>query len=154
MTDTAAARDRTDDWLAILDLLGRYSHAADGDDPDAYAAVFTEDGAFVGRVGQPDEIRVEGRERLTRFAQRAIASRGGRRNRHHQASTTVVSLDDDTAVTRTYLMVTTVAAGREPQAVLTSIYEDHLVRTGDGWRIRERRAVPDVTGTLAERVRR
>ena len=150
----AVAPDRTGDMLAVLEVIARYSHAADGDDPDAYAAVFTVDGAFVGRVGQPDEIRVEGREKLARFAGRAIANRGGRRNRHHQASTTIVSLGDDTAETRSYLMVTTVAGGHAPVPVLTSIYEDHLVRTADGWRIRERRALPDVTGTLADRVPR
>ena len=40
-----------EDRLEILNLIASYSHAADRLDPEAYADCFTEDGAFVGRVG-------------------------------------------------------------------------------------------------------
>jgi hypothetical protein len=145
---------RADDMVAITDLLGRYSFGADGVEPSAYAEVFTEDGAFVGRVGQPDEVRIVGREALERFSARAIGSRGGRLGRHHQSSTTFVSLTEDTAITRSYLLVTAVIGAAAPRAILTSTYEDHLVRTPAGWRIHERRALPDVTGVLGERMGR
>lgn len=142
------------DRLEILDLLARYSFGADGADPADYAAVFTEDGAFHGRGGQPDEVRYEGRAALAKFATRAIAGRGDRQGRHHQSSTTFVEIGPDRAVTRSYLMTTAVRGESAPALGLTSIYEDHLVRTDDGWRIALRRALPDVTGTLAERLKR
>ena len=134
--------------VEILELHGRYSFAADEGDPDDYAAVFTEDGAFVGRVGQPDEIRVAGRDALRKFATRARANREIRRTRHHQSSPVFIELDETTALTRTYLMVTVVEGGQPPALGLTSIYEDRLVKTEEGWRIKERRALPDVKGRL------
>jgi uncharacterized protein (TIGR02246 family) len=139
-----------DDRLAILELHGRYSFAADTRDPEAYAAVFTDDGAFVGRVGQPDETRIEGREKLLAFARRS-AAQPDRHGRHHQSSPVFVELEADRAVTRTYLMWTGSADGEPPMIGLTSIYEDHLVKTAGGWRIAARLAIPDVKGVLRER---
>jgi hypothetical protein len=135
-----------DDAVEILDLLGRYSFAADEGTPEDYADVFTDDGAFVGRVGQPDEIRVAGRDALIRFATGAAkrkASGAGLGTRHHHASPTILELTDTTAHVRSYLMVTVAGANG-----LTSIYDDRLVKTPDGWRIAERRALPDVKGRL------
>jgi hypothetical protein len=136
-----------DDAVEILDLLGRYSFAADEGTPEDYAGVFTDDGAFVGRVGQPDEIRIEGREALLRFAGAAAkrkASGAAAGTRHHHASPTIVELTATTAHVRSYLLVT--LAGTD--VGLTSIYDDRLVKTPDGWRIAERRALPDVKGRL------
>lgn len=147
---------RVDDRLEILDLLGRYSHGADGTDPAAYAEVFTEDGVFIGRAGQPDEVCFEGRAAIERFMSAAIASRAGRQSRHHQASTRFVRLDGGGAVTRTYLLVTAILPNDESgqlRPLLSSVYEDELVRTAEGWRIAVRRTIPDVTGTLADRTK-
>lgn len=142
-----------DDRLDILDLLGRYSFGADGDVPTDYTAVFCEDGEFVGRTGQPDEIRVTGRDALLKFVESVVSRRhtSGVKTRHHQSSTVFVEVTPDTAVTRTYLLTTSVASQGAPNLGLTSIYEDHLVRTPGGWRIKQRRALPDVHGTLDQR---
>ena len=135
-----------DDKVEILDLLGRYSFAADEGTPEDYADVFTPDGAFVGRVGQPDEVRIEGRDALIRFATGAAkrkASGVAAGTRHHHASPTILELTATTAHVRSYLLVTVAGANG-----LTSIYDDRLVKTADGWRIAERRALPDVKGVL------
>ena len=141
---------RVEDKLEILDLIGRYSHAADGVNPEAYADVFTEDGVFHGRAGQPDELILRGRDKLLAFHRRAIEQRGARQTRHHQSTTIFLEASDNRAITRTYLLTTTTAQGVWPQVGLTSIYEDKMVKTPEGWRIRYRKIYPDVQGTLQE----
>lgn len=137
--------DTVDDRLEILELIARYSHAADGDDPLAYAGVFTPEGLFIGRAGQPDELTLAGRERLTAFHARAISLRGEKKTRHHQTTTMFVELGETQALTRTYLLTTT---GTTPG--LTSVYEDRFVKTAQGWLISQRRVLPDVKGVLRE----
>lgn len=138
-----------EDRLEILNLIAGYSHAADGNDPEAYADCFTDDGAFVGRVGMPDESRIEGREALLRFSRRAIASRvDGVQNRHVQTNTMIVDQTADQAIARTYLVVMQSVGDKAPFPALTSVYEDEIVKTDKGWRIRVRRAVPDRKGVL------
>lgn len=137
-----------EDRLEILNLIASYSHAADGTDPAAYAGVFTEDGMFHGRVGMPDEIRIVGREALTRFHQAATARRGDRQNRHLQTNTMFVRQTETEALTRSYLLVMTSKGDEPPVPGLTSIYEDEIVKTAEGWRIKIKRALPDRQGEL------
>ena len=140
-----------EDKLEILDLIGRYSHAADGDDPEAYAGVFTEDGVFHGRAEQPDEIIIKGRDKIKRFHSNVVARRGESQTRHHQSTTVFVEITDTCALTRTYLMTTTVFKDRPGvQVGLTSVYEDEMVATSSGWRIKYRKIYPDVKGVLQE----
>ena len=140
----------TEDKLEILETISRYSHGADGIVAEDYAGVFTEDGIFKGRTGQPDEIILKGHRQIKAFHNAAVAGRGSRRNRHHQSTTIFLELAGNRAVTRTYLLTTTVMEGRSPMAGLTSIYEDELVKTPDGWRIKYRQILPDVKGVLRE----
>jgi uncharacterized protein (TIGR02246 family) len=139
-----------EDKLEILDLIGRYSHGADGNEPTAYADVFTEDGVFQGRSGQPDEIIYRGRDEILAFVSSVLAQRGNRQSRHHQSTTIFLELTADKAKTRTYLLTTTASEGSPPLVGLTSIYEDDIVRTDKGWRIRYRKIYPDVKGVLKE----
>ena len=137
-----------EDRLEFLNLIASYSHAADGTDPQAYADCFTDDGAFVGRVGMPDESRVEGREALLRFCAAAIARRGDVQNRHIQTNTMVVEQTKTTARAKTYLLVMVSRGDQAPEPGLTSVYDDELVKTERGWRIKLRRALPDRKGVL------
>ncbi|MGH6985387.1 MAG: nuclear transport factor 2 family protein [Caulobacteraceae bacterium] len=137
-----------EDRLQILNLIASYSHAADGVDPEAYANCFTDDGTFIGRVGMPDERAVSGREALVAFAANAISRRGDRQNRHIQTNTMIVSQSDTEAFARTYLLVMTSEGEKAPVPGLTSVYEDELVKTPKGWRIRVRRTLPDRKGVL------
>lgn len=143
-----------DDRLEILDLIGRYSFAADGSSAEAYADVYCDDGEFVGRTGQPDEIHIRGREAIVRFHQGVQQNRReGWQTRHHQSSPILVSLEGDRAVARSYLLTTSAGPDGAVSLGLTSIYEDHLVRTENGWRIAQRKALPDVKGVLSQRRR-
>lgn len=140
-----------DDKLEILDLIGRYSHAADGDDPENYANVFTDDGIFHGRAGQPDEIILEGRDKLKKFHSNAVKRRGDSQTRHHQSTTIFLEISETRALTRTYLMTTNRVKNRPEFLVgLTSVYEDEMVSTSSGWRIKYRKIYPDVKGILQE----
>lgn len=149
-----------EDKLEIMELLSRYSHAADGafGTAESWADVFAEDGTFHARAGQADEVIIRGRERLVAFATRVFLTRGGRaaprQNRHHQCTTVFQELTADRAHTRTYLMTTNVAEGAPPLVGLTSVYEDEIVRTGQGWRIQYRKIWPDVRGVLSDIRRR
>jgi uncharacterized protein (TIGR02246 family) len=141
----------TEDKLEILDLIGRYSHAADGDNPEDYANVFTPDGVFHGRAGQPDEIILKGREAIKRFMLAALARRKNTQTRHHQSTTVFLKISETQALTRTYLMTTTSFKDKpEVQVGLTSIYEDEMVATSSGWKIRYRKIYPDVKGALQD----
>ena len=139
-----------EDKLEILDLIGRYSHGADGKEPRAYADVFTEDGIFHGRAGQPDEIIYRGYDEILAFVSRAQGQRGNRQGRHHQSTTIFLEMTSDRAKTRTYLLTTSVDEGRLPQVGLSTIYEDEIVRTDKGWRIKYRKLLPDVKGVLRD----
>ena len=143
-----------EDKLEILDLIGRYSHGADGNEPTAYADVFTDDGVFQGRSGQPDEIIYRGRDEILAFVSGVHAQRGNRQSRHHQSTTIFLEMTADRAKTRTYLLTTAATEGFPPQVGLTSIYEDDIVRTDHGWRMKYRKIYPDVKGVLRDITRR
>ncbi len=139
-----------EDRLEILDLIGRYSHGADGNEPTAYVDVFTDDGVFQGRSGQPDEIIYRGRDQILAFVKGVVGGRGNRQTRHNQSTTLFLEMTADRAKTRTYLMTTTASEGAPPMVGLTSIYEDDIVRTDKGWRMKYRKIYPDVKGVLRE----
>lgn len=140
-----------EDRLEILNLIAGYSHAADGTDAEAYADCFTDDGAFHGRVGMPDESQIVGREALLKFHRAATARRGDIQNRHIQTNTQVVTQTAESALVRTYLLVMVSRGDQAPEPGLTSVYEDELVKTPAGWRIKVRRAIPDRKGVLPRR---
>ena len=50
-------------------------------------------------------------------------------------------------------MATGVTEGRKPQVGLTTIYEDEIVRTPKGWKIKYRKLIPDVKGVLRDIIR-
>ena len=138
-----------DDRLDIMDLIGRYSFAADEGSGSDYPDVYTDTGAFHGRLGQPDEIRIEGRAAMQKWYSNLLKRRAPeRQGRHHQSSTIFLEQTPETAHTMTYLLVTAVVGDGPPGLALSSVYEDLIVKTEDGWRIQERKVHPDVTGYL------
>jgi hypothetical protein len=143
-----------EDQLDILEIIGRYSFGADEFGAEAYVSVFTEDGIFQGRSGQPDEITLKGRNQLLAFAKASYERQRTRKNRHHQSTTIFLELGPERAKTRTYLMTTSTANGLSPQVGLTSIYEDEWVRLPEGWRIKFRKIFPDVQGSLRDIIKR
>jgi 3-phenylpropionate/cinnamic acid dioxygenase small subunit len=129
--DVADLRDR----LAINDLLVRYAWAIDTKDWDALDTVFTPDAhidytATGGIAGSLDEIKPWLAESLAAFPAT-----------QHLLANSQVNIDGDTATARTAVYNPMGAATREGPLhffFMGGIYADQLVRTSEGWRIRER----------------
>ncbi len=116
----------TGDVLAIHELLGRFGHLMDRRDWPGLAEVFTDDAVYdVSSVGLH---ALEGLEAMRSFfadAQHPLA---------HHVTNVVVSRSADGATRATSKILGVLAAGH----VSTGTYEDVLVETSDGWRIRHR----------------
>ncbi len=115
-----------DDILAIHQLLGQFGHLMDGADWDGLSEVFTEDAVYdVSSVGLP---ALEGLPAMRGFfatAQHPLA---------HHITNIVVQRSPDGTVRVTSKIIGVLAAGH----VSTGLYEDVVVETADGWRIRHR----------------
>ena len=131
MTGTA------DDRLALVELVSRWSHAADGRDVAAVRALLTDDA----------ELHVDGADVITggdAVAARATEAPDGQQLRRHVRNTVVDELSADEATTRSYYLLTTSVDGGRPKTLATGTYTDRMRRTPEGWRISERRVRPDV----------
>jgi SnoaL-like domain len=128
------------DRLEIQDLMLRYSYAIDFHDWDALDDVFSEDAeidytAFGGPVGD--------RASTKRFlAESLSASFLG--YQHMVTGTAIEFRDDGTARARTQCHnPMAIGDADDPTVVIASLwYVDTLVKTPDGWRIRERMEQP------------
>lgn len=131
---TASDDLATRDGLAIRDLISRVARCADGDDVEAYVALFTPDASWempgAERRGH-DDIRAGSLER------RATGAIGPGSNTRHVVGTVAVDLDGDraTAASTWQFYVDTVTA---PRLALMGTYDDTFVRTPDGWRLARR----------------
>ena len=123
------------DRIEIHDLLVRYSHAIDTRNFDALDQVFTPD-AFIdyssmgGAKGGLPEIK--------EFLRKAMAQFSGFQ---HMIANSMIELRGDTATGRTIChnpMVMTRPDGQTHVFYCGLWYVDKLVRTAQGWRIRER----------------
>ena len=123
------------DRIEIHDLLVRYSHAIDTRDFDLLDRVFTPD-AFIdyssmgGAKGSLPEIK--------EFLRKAMAQFSGFQ---HMIANSMIDLQGDRASGRTIChnpMVMTKPDGSTHVFYCGLWYLDELVRTPEGWRIRER----------------
>jgi 3-phenylpropionate/cinnamic acid dioxygenase small subunit len=122
------------DRLAIDDLLTRYATGVDRRDWDLWESCFTADAvvdytAFGGIRGPVREVRAWLAEVMPRFT----ASQ-------HLVVNREVSVDGDTATSRAAFFNPMVLPQADGHALFFEggYYHDRLVRTADGWRIRER----------------
>jgi len=122
------------DRLEIQDLFARYSFAIDDRDWDALDEVFTEDAvidytAAGGVRGTLPQIKVWLAQVMARFSAY-----------QHMVATTHLRLAGDTATSRTILFNPMVVdhEGAKQVFFIGLWYRDQLVRTAQGWRIRER----------------
>jgi hypothetical protein len=135
----ASTQVSTDDRLLVVDALGRLSHAADALDREALACALTEDATW--RVGATAEAAV-GVDSIAAALRSALPAGGAARR--HLRNTVFDGIDEAGAVlTRSYFLLTLVTDGGLPAITSTGIYEDRLVRAGDGWRVAARVASPD-----------
>lgn len=116
------------DRLAIHELMGRFGHVMDGRDWDGLSEVFTDDAVYdISSVGLDALKGLAAMRAFFADAQHPLA--------HHVTNVVVREAGDGTArVTSKVLGI--LAAGH----VSTGLYEDLVVETPRGWRIRHRRA--------------
>lgn len=126
-----------DDRAAIKNLQARYMFALDWQDPDAYAATFTEDGVLISAIAQArgrDAIR--GEVVKMRDNDRATLAKEGLRpfSRRHVITNLVLRIEGDHAIGRAYW------AGynddnpdRHPYLESYGHYEDELTRVRGQW---------------------
>jgi ketosteroid isomerase-like protein len=133
---SATAEDR----LALVELVARWSHAADGRDAAALRALLTDDAEL--HIGDGDDgERTTGADAV---AARATEAPEGQQLRRHVRNTVVDPLTDDEATTRSYYLLTSSIDGGRPKTLATGTYTDRMQRTPDGWRIAARHVRHDV----------
>ena len=120
------------DERAVVDLASRYCWALDVKDFEELRSIFLPDAfAILGNTechGIDAIIR-----RISSALTRLDAS-------HHLVGSHVVALDGDQAAHKCYLQAQHMLRGTEGGDLwlVAGTYEDQLVRTPDGWRIKER----------------
>jgi 3-phenylpropionate/cinnamic acid dioxygenase small subunit len=125
----------TDDRVAIMDVLARYTAALDTQDWDGLDSVFTPDAAIDyttsgGIKGRFPEIKAWLAEVLSGFPMT-----------QHLIGMPMIRLTGDTATSRTDVynpMTLRQPDGTTKRFYVGATYEDQLVRTLDGWRIADR----------------
>jgi hypothetical protein len=132
----AMSTQEMSDRLEIQDLMVRYSYAIDFHDWDALDDVFSEDAlvdytVFGGPAGD--------RESTKRFLTESLSA-NFLGYQHMVTGTTIQFRDDGTAHARTQCHnPMAIGDADDPAVMIASLwYVDELVRTPDGWRIRER----------------
>jgi len=131
MTD--AEQQRLRDHQEISNLLARYARGLDAHDWDAVQACFEPGAAFV----HPGGVQ-EGGEAIVERARAALTPLTASQ---HLLGTIAIEVDGDTAHASTYFQAQHVRddAPGGPLFIIAGTYDDDLVRSADGWRIRERR---------------
>ena len=120
--------DRAD----IIDLTHRYCWALDENDWDALDAVFLPDAtALLGTR------RANNRQEIKATCSAALSPLDASQ---HIAATHQITVDGDRATCRCYLHAQHIRNGAAagPNYIVGGRYDDELVRTSDGWRIRHR----------------
>jgi len=122
------------DRLEIEEVLTRYCYAVDDRDWDAYRKVFTPDAVIDDTVTGGVRSGVEEHVAYLRKALAKIVIS------QHAISTTLISIQGDEAQVRTHCscpMVVDLGAGKRQVFFQGLWYRDRLVRTPEGWQIKE-----------------
>lgn len=126
-----------DDRLDIIELPGRYAEALDTLQPEQLRDVFTEDAVWE----VPGKRRLEGMDEIMEFMARPEVHPGA----HLMINIFISGVDSDSSSGTVVHMrsrgIFPVGPSNrhDPTAVFYGRYEDEVVQTDDGWRIRYRR---------------
>lgn len=131
-----------DDRLDIIEAVYRWAHAADSDDPGPLGDLVTDDATFEIHLPDAAARSFSGRDAIVDAYRADVANRGVQ-TRRHVRNTVFVETSRDRVTTRSYFLLTGVADVGLAKPLATGVYEDELVRSPDGWRIRRRVALPD-----------
>jgi uncharacterized protein (TIGR02246 family) len=126
------------DKAAIEALMWNYVRAIDTWNPDAYAAVFTEDGSFGN---------TRGRDALRSMVSGMVANRAEDAPllHHVMSNQTITFINPNRAVVRYYWQTVTrgVPAGPRPEMLAQGWGEDVVVKQNGRWLIQSRNVAPD-----------
>jgi uncharacterized protein (TIGR02246 family) len=145
--DDAAALREAQDRAAIEALMWRYVRALDSMDPDAYAAVFTEDGSFgsgnTQRKGRAD-IKAMVADMKKGRDERAAAGTPGAPMYHVIANHQITFTGPNEARYDSYWMTVFGANGADvpPRVAAAGRGVDELVRVNGAWLIKNRNVAP------------
>jgi uncharacterized protein (TIGR02246 family) len=147
LADDAAAAREAHDRAAIEALMWRYVRALDSMDPDAYAAVFTEDGSFgsgsTQRKGRAD-IRAMVADLKKGRDDRAAAGNPSAPMYHVIANHQITFTGPDEARYDSYWMTVFGAMGQDTPVRVAAAGRgvDQLVRVNGQWLIKNRNVAP------------
>lgn len=138
VTDADAALREAQDRAAIDALMWNYVRAIDTWNPDAYAAVFTEDGSFGNTAG---------RDALRGMVAGMVENRAADAPllHHVMSNQTTTFINPNRAVVRYYWQTVTrgVPAGPRPEMLAQGWGEDVVVKENGRWLIQSRNVAPD-----------
>jgi hypothetical protein len=128
---------RLEDHNAILQTFSLYSHSRDYFRPAEYAQAFADDGVFELRNQQGDvSHREEGTDELLAYLEKC-AHPPAVYDKHLLTQPLIREMSDtDARIESFWVFVTDRGAG--PKVVAYGTYDDHLVKDGDSWRLKER----------------
>jgi len=121
--------DLLQDRYDVGQVMVRYATSVDQRDLDRYSTCFTEDVVVAGfsAGGFTD------RAAYVAWVDEALGNFAGT---HHQITNQEIELDGDSAHLRSYVQAThEIANDVDTLLILWAIYDDHLVRTANGWQI-------------------
>jgi len=122
---------RWTDALEIEEVLVRYATGIDRRDWELFRRCFTDD----LHADYEGVALWKGVAEITDYMQAAHADMG---HTMHRLSNMAISVDGDRATARTYVDAVLMAADGQSGVNPVGFYDDELVRTEDGWRIRRR----------------
>jgi 3-phenylpropionate/cinnamic acid dioxygenase small subunit len=132
------------DRLEILNLIGFYSHLADGFHTERFGRFFTESAVFsiVPHAAPPaaaPQLIATGRAAIVDSlrARHAAFRRDGIQRRHFLTNPIVWDQTDDSARVGVYLQLVTSRKGGPARVVGTGRYEGRAVKTLEGWQMAE-----------------
>lgn len=125
-----------DDRLDILELPGKYAEALDTLHPEQLGDVFTDDAIWEIEGGR---VRLVGLDEIKEFMGRPDVHPGA----HIMANPFITRVADDDGTAVVHLKTRGVypvgeSDPRDPTGIFYGRYEDEIVRTEGGWRIRHR----------------
>ena len=146
MAAVVAAQQRTltaQDYAEIQQLYAQFSHALDtgANNGNAYAQLFTADGSYMDETGKT----ITGRDSLAAYARGAGKTATSIRTFIY--NTWIEPTSATAANGKAYVVMATVNETGQPASVQNGgQFHDVLVKTAEGWRIRERKFVRAVAG--------
>ncbi len=121
------------DKAEIRHILTSLNQGADFNDSDLWVSQWTPDGSWT----RPDGESFVGHDRLREYRRSTRVPGGGASSRRHWTNGVVLTPTADGATGVTYYMLLDISAS-PPTVSSAGHYEDVFVRTGDGWRIKQR----------------